>query len=287
MNKQNLAYKILHFPLTKIVIGFIVIGLTMSLGAEGIRKILDMTALDDVYSNLITGILQALLALIAYQYLYQFYEKRKITELSKKRLAKNLFLGLLIGVGLQSLTILVMYLNGNFSIISVNPFLLILPSLTMAFTSAITEEVLFRGVLYRLTEEKLGSYIALLISGLIFGAMHYSNPNSSLGAALGLAIQAGLLLGAAYIYSKNLWVPIALHFGWNFAQSGIYGASTSGYSLNASLLTTKIEGAEWITGGAFGPEGSVQATVFCLMVTIILMVLSHRQNKIIKPFWKK
>lgn len=285
-NKKSMGQRILHFSFTKILIGFIVLIGIMSIGQIGIEKIIGIISLDKDFKNLIGGILIAILALIGYIYLYKFYEKRKITELSGNGISKNLLLGILIGITLQSLTIFVIYLYGGFSIISVNSFIFILPSLTMAFTSAITEELLFRGILFRLTEEKLGSYIALLISGLIFGAIHFANPNSSIDAAFGLAIQAGLLLGAAYIYSGNLWFPIALHFAWNFTQSGIFGASTSGHTVSKSLLTTKIEGIEWITGGQFGPEGSIQATLFCLIATLILMILSHRQNKIIKPFWK-
>jgi hypothetical protein len=154
----------------------------------------------------------------------------------------------------------------------------------MAFTSAIFEEILFRGILFRITEEKLGSYWALVISAILFGAMHLANPHSTVLASLGLAIQAGLLLGAAYIFSRNLWFPIAIHFAWNFTQSGIFGVSTSGSNMGKSLLTTKIEGATWFTGGQFGPEGSIQATLFCLVATIVLILLSHKQHKIIKPF---
>ena len=117
--------------------------------------------------------------------------------------------------------------------------------------------------------------------------MHISNPNSSLNAGIGLAIQAGLLLGAAYIYSRNLWFPIAIHFAWNFTQSAIFGANVSGNAISKTLVISKIEGADWFTGGQFGPEGSIQATVFCLIATIILLVLSHKEGKIIKPYWKK
>jgi len=75
----------------------------------------------------------------------------------------------------------------------------------------------------------------------------------------------------------------AIHFAWNFTQSGIFGVITSGKSMDKSLLTTKIEGIEWFTGGQFGPEGSIQATLFCLVATIVLVLLSHKQHKIIKP----
>ncbi|MNE88368.1 hypothetical protein D3C80_1856720 [compost metagenome] len=98
---------------------------------------------------------------------------------------------------------------------------------------------------------------------------------------------AGFLFGAAFIYSRNLWLPIGLHFAWNFTQSGIFGAITSGNEKTSSLLEAKIQGPEFITGGEFGPEGSIQATVICLIATVILLVLNAKQNKIIKPYWKK
>jgi uncharacterized protein len=96
-----------------------------------------------------------------------------------------------------------------------------------------------------------------------------------------------LLLAAAFIYTKNLWFPIAIHFAWNFSQSGIFGANTSGNALQKTLITSKIEGAEWFTGGAFGPEGSIQATVFCFIAAIVLLVLSQKEGKMVKGFWQK
>jgi len=250
-------------------------------------KSIELTNIGKDFKNLIGGIFTAILAVISYTYLFKLYEKREITEFSKKGIIKNLSIGIVLGAILQSLTILVIYLKGGYSVISINPILFIIPPLTMGITSAIIEETLFRGIIFRIPEQKLGSYISLLISALIFGALHLSNPNSSLSAGIGLAIQAGLLLGAAYIYSRNLWFPIAIHFAWNFTQSAIYGANVSGGSISKTLITSKIEGVEWYTGGQFGPEGSIQATVFCLIATIILLVLSHKQGKIIKPYWRK
>jgi membrane protease YdiL (CAAX protease family) len=285
-NNKTIGQKILGFSFTKIIIGlFACVGI-VSVAQIGIHALLETTGLQKEYQNLIGGSLVAILALFVYTTLYKFYEKRKITELSTNKLARNISMGVVLGALLQSLTIFVMYVNGAFSIISVNSFVSVLPALTMAFTAAIFEEILFRGIIFRITEEKLGSYLSLVISALLFGLLHIANPNSSLTVALGIAIQAGLLLGAAYIYSRNLWLPIALHFAWNFTQSGIYGAATSGNEIHASLLTTKTQGAEMITGGQFGPEGSIQATLFCLAAAIILMILNHKQNKIIKPVWK-
>jgi membrane protease YdiL (CAAX protease family) len=287
MNKKNIGYKVLHFPLTKIIIGLIVCGVIIGIGQALTQKALELTSIGKDFKNLIEGVFTAILAIISYTYLFKLYEKREITEFSKKGIIKNLSIGIVLGAILQSLTILVIYLKGGYSVISINPILFIIPPLTMGITSAIIEEVIIRGIIFRIPEEKLGSYLSLLISALIFGALHMGNPNSSFSAGIGIAIQAGLLLGAAYIYSRNLWFPIAIHFAWNFTQSAIFGANVSGGSISKTLITSKIEGAEWFTGGQFGPEGSIQATAFCLIATIILLVLSHKQGKIIKPYWNK
>lgn len=287
MDKKSIGQKILHFPLTKIIIGLLVCGVIVSVGQLLVGKLLNLTSLNKDIKNLITGFVVAILSIVSYTYLFKFYEKREITEFSKNGILKSLTIGVVLGVVLQSLTILVIYLKGGYSIISINPILFLVPPLTMAFTSAIFEETLMRGIIFRITEEKLGSCFALIISAVLFGALHLANPSSSLTAAIGLAIQAGLLLASAYIYSRNLWFPIAIHFAWNFTQSAIFGANVSGNTISKTLITSKIDGAEWFTGGQFGPEGSIQATVFCLIATIILLTLSHKEGKIIKPYWKK
>ena len=284
MKAVMMTHKVLNFALVKILIGFIFCAGIVVFAQIGLSKLLAVTGMEKEEKMLFTGIVVASLSIVTYTWLFRFYEKRRITELSVKGIGKNLSLGICMGIALQSLTILVIYLNKGFTVISVNSMLFMLPSLAMAFTSAIFEEILFRGIIFRITEEKLGSYWALIISAAIFGAMHLANPHSSILAALGLAIQAGLLLAAAYIFSRNLWFPIAIHFAWNFTQSGIFGVSTSGNNMGTSLLTTKIEGAEWFTGGQFGPEGSIQATVFCLIATIVLMLFNHKQRRIIKPY---
>lgn len=286
MSNKNIAQKILHFPLTKIVVGITLIVGIFILSKKLLGGIFQADFLTEDLTNLIVNIISSILTIVGYIYLYKYYEKRKITEFSTNGIARNLSLGILLGVVAQSLTILVIYLAGEYSIVSINPILYILPALGMAFSSAIFEEILLRGILFRIVEEKLGSYIALFISALIFGLLHLANPNSSLIAGIGLAIQAGLLLGAAYIYSRNLWFPIAIHFAWNFTQTAIYGASVSGNAMSKTLITSEISGSDWFTGGQFGPEGSIQATVFGLMASIFLLYLSHKKGNIVNPYWK-
>lgn len=279
--------KIFNFPLVKIILALIVTMALVIIGQQIIGKLLGLTSLDRNYRNLIKGIFVSVLALTGYILFFKYYEKRKVTELAANGLAKNLLIGILIGVVLQSLTILVIYATGSFNIVAVNPVSFIIIPLTVAFTAAILEEILIRGILFRVLEEKLGSYIALAISAIIFGALHLSNPGATLVSALCVSIEAGILLGAAFIYSRNLWFPIAIHFAWNFMQSGIFGAITSGNEKAESLLVTKIEGSVWITGGEFGPEGSFQAIIFCSIASVLLVFLCHKENKIVKPYWQK
>ena len=273
--------KIFDFPVTKIIFALIAFMAFVIIGQQIAGKLLGLTALDKDLRNLFKGIIVSALAIISYIIFFKYYEKRAVTELCIKGLAKNLIIGTLIGFVLQALTILVIYLNGGFNIIAVNPVLYIIIPLTVAFTIAIIEEILVRGIIFRIIEEKLGSYISLTISAVIFGALHLINPNSTLLSGLCITF-AGFLLGAAFIYSRNLWFPIAIHFAWNFVQSGIFGAAVSGNAARKSLITSEISGNILITGGNFGPEGSLQATLFCLIATIMLLILCIRKKNILR-----
>lgn len=277
--------RILNAPLTRILLGLIVCFIAFILAQQVTGKILDFTSLDKNFRNLIKGIIASAAVIFAYIYFFKKYEKRTIIEFSNKGIAKYIITGVIIGVLLQCLTILIIIINGSFEIVSVNPISDMIIPFTVAFSVAIFEEILIRGIIFRIMEEKLGSYISLLITAIIFGALHLANPNSTLLSGLCVGIEAGFLMGAAYIYARNLWFPIAIHFAWNFMQSGIFGAITSGNEKTSSLLTTKITGSQLFTGGAFGPEGTIQAIIFCSLASIALLILSG--NKIISPSWRK
>lgn len=278
--------KIFNFPVVKIVLALLTFMAVVIIGQQIAVKLLALTPLEKDYRNLLKGLFVSFSCILSYILFFKKYDKRAITEFSAKGLAKNLTIGILIGFVLQSFTILVMYLNGNYNVVNINPVSFILIPFAIMFTVAIIEEILVRGIIFRIVEEKLGSYISLTISSVLFGVFHLANPHGTIISGICITT-AGFMLGAAFIYSRNLWFPIALHFAWNFTQSGIFGAITSGNEKTSSLLEAKIHGPEFITGGEFGPEGSIQAIVFCALGTILLLVLSQKQNKIITPYWKK
>jgi uncharacterized protein len=279
--------KFFHLGIIKIIIGLVVCG-GVAVGTQILLgKILSSFEMEAGLTSLIVEVSVAVMAVVSYSLLFSFYENRKIEELSIKNIGRHLLFGALLGAMLQVLTVLVIYLSKSYEVVAVNAFTFIVPALAMSFTSAVVEEILVRGIVFRIIEEKLGSYLAISISAVLFGAMHLANPNSSLLMGLALAIQAGALLAAAYIFSRSLWFPIALHFAWNFVQAGIFGANVSGNAVSKSFITSHISGPEWITGGEFGPEGSVQATLFCLLAVIALLYLSHQKGAIIKPWFAR
>lgn len=286
METLTLKQKTFNSPITKIILALLTFMAVVIISQQIAVKLLALTPLEKDFRNLLKGLFVSALCIFSYILFFKKYEKRTIEEFSTKRLAKNLILGTLIGFTLQSLTILVIYLNGSYSVVNINPISFILIPFTIMFTVAIIEEILVRGIIFRIVEEKLGSYISLTISSVLFGIFHLANPHGTLISAICITM-AGFMLGAAFIYSRNLWFPIALHFAWNFTQSGIYGAITSGNEKTNSLLNAKIQGPEFITGGEFGPEGSIQAILFCAVGAIVLLALSRKENKIIKPYWKK
>jgi uncharacterized protein len=286
MENKSKLNRFLHFPLTKIIIALtaiVVATVSVQFGAEAVVK---YTSLNEDFRKLVVAIFSAASALATYYYLFKFYEKRKIDELSTSHFLSTSLLGFLIGFFFLSFVILIMYFGNAYTILSFNPVTFLIPALALGISSAVVEEILFRGIIFRITEEKLGSVWALIISSSFFGFAHLANENSTLFSAISITIEAGLLLGASYIYSKNLWLPIFIHFSWNFSEGGIYGAIISGNGLEKSLINSKINGHELITGGAFGPENSLQAVILGLAVGILFFRIARKKNNIVKPFWR-
>jgi membrane protease YdiL (CAAX protease family) len=277
MKEETTIHKILHFYITRILLGFLVCAITFIIVQQLAGRILEWTSIGKNYRNLVKGIISSVTVIYTYTTFFKWIEKRKINEISIKGAPEYIITGSAIGIALQSLTISVMVIAGCFSVIKVNPLSSLITPFTIAFTVAIFEEILVRGIIFRIIEERYGSYIALIISAAIFGALHLFNADSTFLSALCVGIEGGLLMGAAYIYVRNLWFPIAIHFAWNFMQSGIFGAITSGNEQAGSLFTAQISGNPWITGGSFGPEGSIQAVIICILGALLLLHLGKKK----------
>ena len=141
---------------------------------------------------------------------------------------------------------------------------------------AVGEELICRGVIFRLIDERWNTWVALVVSALLFGFSHISNDNATWWSSLAISIEAGLLLGAAYKWSGTLWVPIGIHWTWNYVQGNVFGFAVSGQNAGNTIFTTTTQGPDIITGGAFGPEASIIAVVFGALITIVFMANRYR-----------
>jgi len=117
--------------------------------------------------------------------------------------------------------------------------------------------------------------------------MHVNAKGASILSVSSTVIEAGLLLSAGYVFSRSLWLPIFLHFAWDFAEPGVFGAINPGITIDQSLLTSKIEGPLILTGGQLGPQNSIQSLLFCAIASLLFLWMAKRKNNFIKPFWKR
>ncbi len=144
---------------------------------------------------------------------------------------------------------------------------------------------MFRGLIFRIAEQSLGTVWALIISAVLFGLIHLIGPGTDLYGAIAIIFEAGILLAAAYVLTRRLWLCIGMHIAWNFTQGGIFGVAVSG-TPSRGLLHRELTGPEWLTGGKFGAEASIVAIIVCMAVAAVLLVLARRKNRFVPPFWR-
>jgi membrane protease YdiL (CAAX protease family) len=221
-----------------------------------------------------------------YSWLVRLIERRPVTELALPGMGKELGIGLLIGAGLYTASVLVLIIMDIYKIQGLNPVSYMLPAVAMALSAAVFEELLFRGVLFRIVEEWLGSWISLVVSSLVFGLVHLMNPAATMTGAIFIAVEAGILLGAAYMLTQRLWMSMGFHFAWNYTQSGVFSGVVSGADADPGLIKDTIAGPALLTGGQFGLEASVISALFCTTTGVILVIMAVRRGHIVKPFWR-
>ncbi|WP_206795577.1 CPBP family intramembrane glutamic endopeptidase [Amycolatopsis sp. MtRt-6] len=231
--------------------------------------------------TLLFGGLTAVLAVLAYRWVVRKTEHRPVDELAGPGAGLALGRGTLVGLALFGLVIANLALLGAYDVRGWGSFPGAVGLVGFMAAAAVTEELLFRGILFRVVEKWLGTGLALVLTGLLFGLAHLFNPHASLWGALAIAIEAGGLLTAAYVATRRLWVPIGLHFGWNFAAAGIFGTEVSGNGTPQGLLDAVTSGPSLITGGSFGPEGSLYSVLFCVLGTGAFLWLAHRRGRLV------
>ncbi|MCO1654100.1 CPBP family intramembrane glutamic endopeptidase [Pseudonocardia humida] len=235
----------------------------------------------DPWITLAVGVATAVLAVVVYRWVVRLTERRPVTELSGRGAAAGLGGGLLLGVALFGAVIANLAFLGFYAVHGLGSVTGAVGLFGFMAAAAVTEELLFRGVLFRIVEGWTGTWIALVLTSALFGASHLFNPNAGLWGAVAIAIEAGGMLTAAFIATRTLWLPIGLHFGWNLAAGALFSTEVSGNDTPQGLLDATMSGPAILTGGDFGPEGSPYSLLFCLLVTAVLLWVARRRGHLV------
>jgi hypothetical protein len=233
------------------------------------------------------AVAMALVVMAVYVAWGKWIERRDVTELSLPGAGREWAIGGLIGVVLYSGCVLLLMLFGMYRIEGLNPLSYMIPAAAMAVKSSVFEELLFRGVLFRSVEAMAGSWIAIIVSSLVFGLLHLLNPDATIAGAVYIAIEAGLLLAAAYLVTRRLWMAIGYHMLWNYVQSAVFSGIVSGGVSLPGLFQVTIEGPSFYTGGTFGMEQSVFALVLCTLTGVVMLVIAMRRGHMVPAPWNR
>jgi membrane protease YdiL (CAAX protease family) len=279
--------RFLMFPLTRIVVGsaFVIVGVAVpQLLLSALAELLELDG--PVHASWAGALLIVPSVVSAYFLFVRVIERRPVAELSRRLFAAEIGIGWALGAALFLATAGLLIASGVLEITGTGEPVVLATALVGSLGPAFFEELLFRGVLFRILEQALGSWIALVGSALVFGGLHLVNPDATLQGAAAIALEAGLMLGAAYMLTRRLWLAIGIHAAWNYLQGGVFGISVSGTGA-IGYLKSELAGPGLLSGGKFGAEGSVFAVGVCLAAFVVMLLLARRRGHLVAPRWQR
>lgn len=245
----------------------------------------NLPVMDRDLSAMVKVVVTIGLTLAAYKFWIRHLGRDERDDLPGNRLVIGLILGVLIGGALFAAIVGVAALLGIYRITSCCSTVNLITDLAIAsIMPGFMEELFFRGILFRWIEEMAGSWVALAATSILFGFAHALNPNATLFSSTAIAVEAGILLGGAYVLTRSLWLPIGLHAAWNFTQGYLFGIPVSGVA-EKGLVTSRLSGPELMTGGGFGLEASVIALVIGTAAGVWLLKLAIAKGQLVQPSW--
>lgn len=259
-----------RFPIVWMLVGAIGIVLVDTLFRQLTERVDGMT-------YLVLTVVMGLLAILVYKLTLTYLARRSTPEIARQRAGIEAVLGVLTGTIFIAGSVFIIMALGGYSFqwaSSANVGSVLLSSIGAALGAAIVEELLFRGLMFQAIDRLGGKPLALAVTSLFFGIAHLGNPGASLWSAFAISLEAGVLLGAAFLWRRNLWFAMGLHFAWN-AIEGVLGIPVSGHSA-AGLFTVEVNGAALLTGGDFGLEGSLVPVVMSLLISIPMLIGAAR-----------
>jgi uncharacterized protein len=289
MNEAQIAdgrpmlIRIADFPLVTMVIAVALYLFALAIAIVISRNFLPpTTTLGGLASS---ALLDVILVLAAYKFAIVHLGERPRDDLPAAGALKGISVGLLIGFSLFCALVGSAALFGVYKIIGRgDTHELIKDLIGMTVLAAFMEELLFRGILFRWIEEFAGSWAALLVTSALFGLAHIFNANATWTSSLAIMVEAGMLLGGAYMLARNLWVPMGLHAAWNFTQGFIFDVPVSGNEVHG-LVQAKLSGPVLLSGGGFGLEASMIGVALSIPLVAAMIVLAVRRGELVQPWW--
>lgn len=279
--------RLLQFPLVRIPVA--VLFISPAILVQNLVMIYGVERLDSPWSGLVRNLVLAgfvCLVFLLYGLYVRSIEGRSAHELSMRGAGREI----LAGVGLAALLVGssagAMLTAGSYHVVGVDRPWILADALFVFASGAFVQVMLFRLILFRLTEEFFGTWMALVFVGLLFGLSHAARENMTAVGFLGFVLEAVILL-AAFAMTRRLWLAWGLHAGWNYLQDGILGLPNSGVTSLPSFLQAETTGPTWLTGGGFGIEASAFTVGLTLLCSLWMIREMVQGGKIVSPSWRR
>lgn len=279
--------KIAQFPLVRILWFALFLAPFLLLHNTVITD--SIIAAPEPYSSWLSDV-DAVASIVIILGLYALYvrwvERRGAHEIGRKGAFREFALGFLISLALVGFMVALMAILGYYRVDEYGPPRLILDALCHRAVGAFIQVLAFRLILFRLTEEIVGTWMAFIAVALVFGFAHLANENATVWTSMALVL-SDVILAAAFIYTRRLWMAWGVHAGWNFFQDGVFGLPNSGITSLVSWITPKVSGPEWLTGGDFGIEASRIALLLTVAVGGLILWRAIVRKQLVRPVWRR
>ncbi|MFS0838448.1 CPBP family intramembrane glutamic endopeptidase [Paenibacillus sp. 1P03SA] len=264
-----------QFPLVWMLVGalgIILANVTFSLLSKDLKA----------PESIILTLVESAVVIVIYWLAMKFLARRPVPELPfQRRAVSEVIYGSVVGLIfiIVSTGLIVLFGGYSFKWSPENAGSVVWPILTTQLVAALVEELIFRGLAFQAIEKKGGSWLALALTSLFFGIAHLGNPGATLWGAFSITIEAGVLLGAAFLWRRNVWFIVGLHFFWN-AIEGLLGIPVSGHP-SSGLFTVEVTGPALLTGGKFGLEASIVPVIVSLLIAIPMLFFARRKGHLV------
>ncbi|MFJ5034530.1 lysostaphin resistance A-like protein [Streptomyces sp. NPDC088560] len=259
--------RIAHAPLGWALVGLMGVGLVAGVTATGPGPV---------------PVLGGVVAVGVYWVVMRRLARRATPEIAWRGAGRQALLGSAIGLGFVAVSTLLIAAFGGYSFSWAHHAVAgtLTSVLAVQAGTALTEELMFRGVALQAIEQRWGSRVAVATTALFFGAAHLANPGATLWSGVAIATEAGVMLGAAFLWRRSMWLAVGVHFAWNTTEQ-LLGVPVSGHTPDARLFSVRTSGWHLLTGGGFGLEASVIPVVIGLLLAVPMFAAARRAGNVV------